>query len=62
MKSSDHWSFWQEGYPGVMVTDTAWVRYPFYHRPEDTAEKLDYDTVATVVEGLADAITHVANR
>jgi hypothetical protein len=20
---SDHWSFWQEGYPAVMVTDTA---------------------------------------
>jgi len=62
VKSSDHWSFWQEAYPAVMVTDTAWVRYPFYHRSEDTPEKLDYGSLSTVVEGLADAITHVANR
>ncbi len=26
---SDQWSFWQEGYPGVMVTDTAPLRYPY---------------------------------
>ena len=25
---SDHWSFWQVGYPAVMVTDTAPFRYP----------------------------------
>ena len=28
---SDHWSFWQEGYTAVMVTDTALFRYPHYH-------------------------------
>ena len=28
---SDHWAFWQEGYPAVMVTDTAPFRYPYYH-------------------------------
>jgi hypothetical protein len=38
---SDHWSFWKEGYPAVMVTDRALFRYPFYHSPEDTDEKLD---------------------
>jgi hypothetical protein len=25
---SDHWAFWQHGYPGLMVTDTAPFRYP----------------------------------
>ena len=25
---SDHWAFWKEGYPAVMVTDTAPFRYP----------------------------------
>ncbi len=49
---SDHWSFWQEGYPGLMVTDTAPFRYPWYHDAQDTPEKLDYDRLARVVVGL----------
>jgi hypothetical protein len=35
-----------------MVTDTALFRYPYYHAPEDTPEKLDYDRMARVVAGL----------
>ncbi len=35
---SDQWSFWQKGYPGVMVTDTAYFRYPYYHTPNDTVD------------------------
>ena len=42
---SDHWSFWQEGYPALMVTDTAPFRYPHYHRPSATPEKIDYERV-----------------
>ena len=49
---SDQWSFWQEGYRGLMVTDTAPFRYPHYHRSSDTPEKLDYDRMARVVEGI----------
>jgi Peptidase family M28 len=49
---SDHWSFWTVGYPAVMVTDTAPFRYPYYHSPEDTPEKLDYERMARVVGGL----------
>lgn len=49
---SDHWSFWQEGYPAVMITDTAIFRYPHYHKPTDTPDKLDYNRMALVVEGL----------
>jgi hypothetical protein len=37
---SDQWSFWQQGYPGVMVTDTAPFRYPYYHTSDDTPTKL----------------------
>jgi hypothetical protein len=50
---SDHWSFWQQGYPAIMVTDTAPFRYPHYHQPSDTADKLDYDRFAIVTTGLA---------
>lgn len=53
---SDHLSFWHYGYPGIMVTDTALFRYPWYHHPEDTPDKLDYTRLARVTEGLASAI------
>ena len=49
---SDHWSFWQEGYPAVMITDTAPFRNPNYHRETDTAETLDYGRLAAAVRGL----------
>jgi hypothetical protein len=50
---SDHWSFWQVGYPAVMVTDTAPFRNPHYHTPRDLPATLDYDRLARVVRGLA---------
>lgn len=53
---SDHWSFWQQGYPAVMITDTALFRYPHYHEPTDTADKLDYEKTARVVRGLEPVI------
>src|SRR4030095_5499403 len=43
---SDQWSFWQHGYPGIMITDTAPFRYPHYHSASDTPDKLDYDRFA----------------
>ena len=49
---SDHWSFWQEGWPALMVTDTAPYRYPHYHSGEDTPDKVDYERLARVVTGL----------
>ena len=49
---SDQWSFWREGYPAVMITDTALYRYPHYHSSRDTPDKVDYDRLARVVRGL----------
>jgi Zn-dependent M28 family amino/carboxypeptidase len=57
---SDHWSFWQEGYPAVMLTDTAPYRYPHYHRPTDTPDKLDYDSLARVVSACKEMIAALA--
>lgn len=54
---SDHWSFWQEGYPAVMVTDTAMFRYPHYHKPEDTIDMINFDRLARVVRGLEKVVT-----
>jgi hypothetical protein len=49
---SDHWSFWQQGVPAVMVTCTAPFRNPAYHRPTDVVARLDFDAMARVVDGL----------
>jgi hypothetical protein len=57
---SDQWSFWQHGYPGIMITDTAPFRYPHYHAPTDTPDKLDYDRFARVVSGMQKVIEDLA--
>lgn len=49
---SDHWAFWQHGYPAMMVTDTAPYRYRFYHTPEDTIDKIQFESYCRVVAGL----------
>jgi len=53
---SDHWSFWQEGYPALMVTGTALFRNPHYHQPTDTPDRLDYGRMARVVGGLEQVV------
>lgn len=58
---SDHWAFWQHGYPdAIMVTDTAPFRYADYHRPSDTPDKLSYDRMARVVSGLEIVVRDLA--
>lgn len=49
---SDHFSFWRRRYPALMVTDTAFYRYPYYHTAADTVEKINYEPFAQVTEGL----------
>jgi Zn-dependent M28 family amino/carboxypeptidase len=53
---SDHLSFWWRGYRAMMVTDTAFYRYPYYHTAGDTAEKLDYEKLAMLTESLYAAL------
>ncbi|MCC7438926.1 MAG: M20/M25/M40 family metallo-hydrolase [Armatimonadetes bacterium] len=49
---SDHAAFWEQGYQAIMITDTAPFRYPYYHTPFDTPDRLDYDRMARIVHGL----------
>ncbi len=58
---SDHGSFWNEGYSAVMLTDTAFYRNPHYHRPTDTPEKLNYEAMAQLVEGMS-GVLHSLDR
>jgi len=57
---SDNWSFWQEGYKAVMITDTAFYRNPHYHTASDTPETLDYRSMAEIVEGLYHVLLELA--
>ena len=50
---SDHRSFWRQGYPALMVTDTSNFRYPHLHTMQDTPDKLNFDHMARIVSGLA---------
>lgn len=59
---SDHWSFWQAGYRAVMITDTAIFRYPHYHSPEDTIDKIDFNRLSPAVSAMADVVTDAAAR
>jgi len=53
---SDHSSFWDQGYPAVMITDTSFFRNPHYHKASDTADTLDYDFLAKVTAGMCAAV------
>jgi len=50
---SDHRNYWAEGIPAVMVTDTAFIRNPYYHTDDDTPDTLDYHKMAAIAEGVA---------
>jgi Zn-dependent M28 family amino/carboxypeptidase len=58
---SDQWSFWQQGYPGVMLTDTAVFRYPHYHTRRDTPDKVDYERLARVTTGIEGVVRELAS-
>jgi hypothetical protein len=59
---SDHASYWDAGYPAVMITDTAFYRNDRYHTERDTPDSLDYRRMAKVVEGVFEAVRDLAGR
>jgi Zn-dependent M28 family amino/carboxypeptidase len=59
---SDQWSFWQQRYPAIMITDTAVFRYPHYHTPLDTLDKVDFQKMARVVDGVRNVVASLADE
>ena len=57
---SDHRNYWALG-PAVMVTDTAYMRNPNYHRASDVPATLDYDRMAGVVDGVLSSTVRLAS-
>jgi Zn-dependent M28 family amino/carboxypeptidase len=59
---SDHSSFWRRGYRALMVTDTAPYRYPYYHTAQDTPDRVNYEALARVTEGLLGVVARIAAK
>lgn len=57
---SDNASFWSSGYPSLMITDTAFLRNPNYHRTSDTHETLDFDFMAEVTDATVATAAELA--
>jgi len=57
---SDHWSFWKEGYPAIMLTDTAPFRYPEYHSSHDLPDRVTGPEFARAAHGIIQAIRAIA--
>jgi hypothetical protein len=57
---SDHSSFWARGIPAAMVTDTSFLRNPYYHQPTDTPDTLDYERMTQVFDGLVAVVRTLA--
>lgn len=53
---SDQRNYWNEGYNAVMITDTAFLRNPYYHSEKDLPETLDYAKMANVINGVFSAV------
>jgi aminopeptidase YwaD len=49
---SDHASFWNQGYPALMLTDTAMFRNPHYHSHRDRIETLDFNFMTSVAKAV----------
>ncbi|MCF6313444.1 MAG: M28 family peptidase [Verrucomicrobiales bacterium] len=58
---SDHWSFWQQGYPAAMITDSGPFRYAEYHQAGDQMEQIDFDRLEEAVKGIEGIVKNLAN-
>lgn len=56
---SDHRNYHPLGIPAVMVTDTAMLRNPNYHKPTDTPDTLDYERLTRVTQGLIRTVSRL---
>ncbi len=60
-RRSDHASFWDLGFPAMMITDTANFRNPNYHKSTDTPETLDFEFARKVVQAVLAAVVNISD-
>jgi Zn-dependent M28 family amino/carboxypeptidase len=59
-RRSDNASFWSARYPALMLTDTANLRNPHYHRSTDRSSTLDFGFAARVTDAVAECVRRLA--
>jgi len=60
VRLSDHSTFWDHGFPALLVTDTSFLRNPNYHLPSDSMETLDFEFMRKVAIGVYYSILELA--
>ncbi|MBN2056757.1 M28 family peptidase [bacterium] len=72
MSYSDHYHFWQNGYPAFCGIEDFWPGYPYYHTTQDTVDKVTISfasectraavgAAATMAEPIAEDILYTAH-
>ena len=59
---SDHASFWNYGYPALMLTDTAMFRNPHYHTQHDRHSTLDFEFMERVTKTVVCSLLMLCNE
>jgi hypothetical protein len=57
---SDHASYWRAGMHAILLTDTAEMRNPNYHRQSDVPSTCDYEFLRANAQALAATVLHWA--
>ena len=57
---SDHASYWKAGMPAILLSDTAEMRNPNYHKKTDTPDTIDYEFLFANTQALAATVLHWA--
>ncbi len=60
--TSDNTSYWDQGFPAVLISNTAADRNPAYHTELDTAEHLDYERMAKVVQAVGQVVLDITGE
>jgi len=58
---SDHLNYWKYDWPGLIISNTAFYRNDQYHQAGDTADRLDYQRMAQVVDGIVSILKSYNN-
>ena len=56
---SDHMNYWDFGFPAIMITDTAFLRNPNYHKESDTIETINFEKMQYVVDMVVNTVVRL---
>ncbi len=62
ISQSDHFNYWRQGFPAVLVSDTANFRNPHYHQDSDKPETLDYVRLQKAADAVHAAVVDLARQ